>query len=315
MAQVVDCAIRGAVGEGSNLNPDDVQDLRKTVADAIGGLFKDNRNLTSEVSNTSMKLEHQIKRIEQMVHRAESVLAQMTIAISRGGGWGGGGGGAGPRRYASGSGERNEQNSVLLEIFKENLRLRGIEIDENPPHRRGSGRIAGRRAGGVCRTPSDTRTHSHRRRHGSSAGGSERQRRRSPAAPPNAAFIRRDGTLASHGRRRSRSGYRFQTLTPKKSRHRMTPSSNPQERPMHQSNTSSESQAGPRIKPVHGKPILAAATSDVDTGKTEKAMLLGIDLGTSRSSDRLHERHAQDRRELRRLRPRTRSAARCSRPT
>ena len=133
VAQVVDQAIRGAVGEGSNLNPDDVQDLRKTVADAIGGLFKDNRNLTSEVSNTSMKLEHQIRRIEQMVHRAESVLAQMTIAISRAGSWGGGGGGAGPRRYAAGSGQKNEQNSVLLEIFKENLKLRGIEIDENPP--------------------------------------------------------------------------------------------------------------------------------------------------------------------------------------
>ena len=133
VAQVVDGAIRSAIGDGSNLNPDDVQDLRKTVADAIGGLFKDNRNLTSEVSNTSMKLEHQIRRIEQMVHRAESVLAQMTIAISRGGGWGGGGGGAGPRRYASDSGQRNEQNSVLMEIFKENLRLRGIEIDENPP--------------------------------------------------------------------------------------------------------------------------------------------------------------------------------------
>jgi hypothetical protein len=132
VAQVVDAALRNAVGEGSSLNPDDVQDLRKTVADAIGGLFKDNRNLTSEVSNTSMKLEHQIRRIEQMVHRAESVLAQMTIAISRGGGWGGGGG-AGPRRYAAGTGQKNEQNSVLLEIFKENLKLRGIEIDENPP--------------------------------------------------------------------------------------------------------------------------------------------------------------------------------------
>ena len=54
---------------------------------------------------------------------------------------------------------------------------------------------------------------------------------------------------------------------------------------MHQSNTGTEPQAaGSRIKPVHGKPILAAATSDIDTGHTEKAMLLGIDLGTSRSS-------------------------------
>jgi rod shape-determining protein MreB len=49
---------------------------------------------------------------------------------------------------------------------------------------------------------------------------------------------------------------------------------------MHQQNT--EASAGPRIKPIAGKPILAS--SDIDTGITEKAMLLGIDLGTSRSS-------------------------------
>jgi rod shape-determining protein MreB and related proteins len=51
---------------------------------------------------------------------------------------------------------------------------------------------------------------------------------------------------------------------------------------MHQQNP--EASAGPRIKPIAGKPILAATTSDIDTGATEKAMLLGIDLGTSRSS-------------------------------
>jgi rod shape-determining protein MreB len=38
-----------------------------------------------------------------------------------------------------------------------------------------------------------------------------------------------------------------------------------------------------RIAPVAGKPILATS-ADVDTGYTEKALLLGIDLGTSRSS-------------------------------
>ncbi|HEX8521283.1 MAG TPA: MamK family actin-like protein [Tepidisphaeraceae bacterium] len=48
---------------------------------------------------------------------------------------------------------------------------------------------------------------------------------------------------------------------------------------MHQTNTEIPTS---RIKPVAGKPILA--TSDIDTGATEKAMLLGIDLGTSRSS-------------------------------
>src|SRR5438034_6227263 len=57
-----------------------------------------------------------------------------------------------------------------------------------------------------------------------------------------------------------------------------------QESSMHQSNVSTTESAPTlnRIKPIAGRPILAP--SDVDTGYTEKAMLLGIDLGTSRSS-------------------------------
>jgi hypothetical protein len=130
VAQVVDQAIRDSLGDSGSFGALNVTDLRRQVADAIGGLFKDNRNLTSQVSNTSVHLDHQVKRIETLVHRAESVLAQMTVAISRMGSFsGGGGGGGGPRRYATES-PRNEQNAVLLEIFKENLRLRGIEIDE-----------------------------------------------------------------------------------------------------------------------------------------------------------------------------------------
>ena len=129
VAQVVDQAIRDSLGDSGSFGSLNVSDLRKQVADAIGGLFKDNRNLTSQVSNTSVHLDHQVKRIETLVHRAESVLAQMTVAISRMGSMGGGGGGA-PRRMVVDKGPRNEQNAVLLEIFKENLRLRGIEIDE-----------------------------------------------------------------------------------------------------------------------------------------------------------------------------------------
>src|SRR3954468_5596792 len=49
---------------------------------------------------------------------------------------------------------------------------------------------------------------------------------------------------------------------------------------MHQSNESTAS----RLKPVQGKSILAATAGQDDSGVTEKAMLLGIDLGTSRSS-------------------------------
>jgi rod shape-determining protein MreB len=51
---------------------------------------------------------------------------------------------------------------------------------------------------------------------------------------------------------------------------------------MHQSNP--ETAATPRIAPVKGKTILAASNGGTDRGYTEKAMLLGIDLGTSRSS-------------------------------
>ena len=133
VAQVVDNALRDALVQHGGDTAGGMTGVREQVAEAISGLFKDNRNLTSQVSNTSMQLEHQIKRIEMITRRAEAVLAQMTIAIGKigSGGWGGGGGGMGPRRYATGSEPRNEQNAVLLEIFKENLRLRGIEIDES----------------------------------------------------------------------------------------------------------------------------------------------------------------------------------------
>ena len=58
---------------------------------------------------------------------------------------------------------------------------------------------------------------------------------------------------------------------------------------MHQSSNpdaGSASSSAPHrgLKPVKGKPILAAASNDNDTGVTERAQLLGIDLGTSRSS-------------------------------
>ena len=136
VAQVVDQAISQATngmsmagGGGININ-----ELRATVNEAIGGLFKDNRNLTSPAGggDSNRNLEHVVKRLEAMVQRQESLLAQMTIAIGRiGSGGGGGGGGWGPRRFAGQSaGGGGEQNAVLLEIFKENLKLRGIEIDE-----------------------------------------------------------------------------------------------------------------------------------------------------------------------------------------
>jgi hypothetical protein len=129
VSQVVDQALRQAMEAHPHVGMGAV-DVREQVAQAINGLFRDNRNLTSQVSNSSMQLENQIQRIESFVRRAESVLAQMTVAISRIGTGGGGGGGGGRRSYQAGSNMQSEQNSVLLEIFKENLRLRGIEIDQ-----------------------------------------------------------------------------------------------------------------------------------------------------------------------------------------
>src|SRR5437899_467454 len=69
VAQVVDQALRDSLGDSGQFGALNVSDLRKQVADAIGGLFKDNRNLTSQFSNTSMQMDHQVKRIEMMVHR------------------------------------------------------------------------------------------------------------------------------------------------------------------------------------------------------------------------------------------------------
>src|SRR5262247_1920732 len=52
---------------------------------------------------------------------------------------------------------------------------------------------------------------------------------------------------------------------------------------MAETNTQTATHARPKPKPIQpGRPILAP--SDVDEGATENALLLGIDLGTSRSS-------------------------------
>jgi rod shape-determining protein MreB and related proteins len=50
------------------------------------------------------------------------------------------------------------------------------------------------------------------------------------------------------------------------------------------SQSSSDASNAPRLKPVAGKTILNSRSANDDSGVAEKAMLLGIDLGTSRSS-------------------------------
>jgi hypothetical protein len=69
-------------------------------------------------------LENQIARLERLVRQAEATLTAVAAAARRGGGDGGG-----PRRRALQGGPRGEeQNAVLLEIFKANLDLvRGMQ--------------------------------------------------------------------------------------------------------------------------------------------------------------------------------------------
>jgi hypothetical protein len=70
-------------------------------------------------------LESQIARMANIVKQAEAALAAVSAAARRGGG----GGGGGPRRGSVAKGGKGEeQNSVLLEIFKSNLNLvRGMQ--------------------------------------------------------------------------------------------------------------------------------------------------------------------------------------------
>ncbi len=172
VAQVVDSALSDAMSD-SKVGMKGMSGVREQVAEAISGLFKDNRNLTSQVSSTSNQLEGQVKRIESMVKRAESVLAQMTLAISRMGSMNfSGGGGGGPRRYGSATSQGNEQNSVLMEIFKENLRLRGIEIDETgEAGAEGQAEVEGTEA--EAETETDARVETRDEAHGAGEAPSE----------------------------------------------------------------------------------------------------------------------------------------------
>ena len=79
-------------------------------------------------------LEAQLARMANMVKQAESALAAITAAARSGGFGGGGGGGGGRRRSAARAGGRSEeQNGVLLEIFKSNLALvRGMQEQPAP---------------------------------------------------------------------------------------------------------------------------------------------------------------------------------------
>ena len=124
VARVVDTAIAQSLtdDEGGSAT-------RQRVADAINELFKDTRNLTSQHNATNTSLEKQIGRLAGIIKQFEGSLASMQSAI-RNIGSGGGGASFGPRRNRNqfSGGQKEEQNAVLLEIFKSNLDLlRGME--------------------------------------------------------------------------------------------------------------------------------------------------------------------------------------------
>jgi len=122
VSETVDAAIAQSAAQADSEGA-----TRARVAQAIEGLFGDNRNIATQVNAT---MERQLLRMERLIVKTEAVLAAVAAAArSGGGGWGGNGGnGDGPRRTHVVE-TRHEQNAVLLEIFKENLRLRGIELD------------------------------------------------------------------------------------------------------------------------------------------------------------------------------------------
>jgi hypothetical protein len=142
VAEVVDQILAANMGSGEN----DAL-TRQRVAEAIDGLFKDNRNITSRVDQVNQtlqqttrsaheintNLERQISRLAGFITKAEDVLNRISAA-ARSGGFGFAGGYAPKRGRVVGTGQ--EQNAVLKEIFEHNLTLlRKFEgtSDENVP--------------------------------------------------------------------------------------------------------------------------------------------------------------------------------------
>ena len=124
VARVVDQAITQSL-----TNADNAADTRKSVAEAIEKLFTDNRNLTSPQGSVAanpaggQNLDRQIERLSSVIKNFENSLASMQMAIRNIGS--GGGGSFVPRRNVGQAqqGLREEQNAVLMEIFKTNMDL------------------------------------------------------------------------------------------------------------------------------------------------------------------------------------------------
>jgi len=108
-------AMSFARGEGA-------MQIRARVANAIHGLFKDYRNITSEApADHSSAMEEQLGKLQDVIQRTEKMLNSWSkYGPPRGGG--GEGGGKGKARHSKLS-RSNGPDEVLKEIFQANLSL------------------------------------------------------------------------------------------------------------------------------------------------------------------------------------------------
>jgi len=91
------------------------------IEEALGKMFGDNQNLTSELSPQQTALEDQIGRLSSVVMSVEKSMAQLTMAMRRGGGIPGEGGATRGQMIKAVKDPKNDK--VLLEIFETNLEL------------------------------------------------------------------------------------------------------------------------------------------------------------------------------------------------
>ncbi|HEY7087171.1 MAG TPA: hypothetical protein VH518_03720 [Tepidisphaeraceae bacterium] len=125
VAQVVDTTLAA-----SEADSESGAATRQRVANAISGLFHDNRNIASERSSESIAgmkvtggggdLAQQIGRLTGVVEQAERLISMMKQALANADS----GGGAPRRRASIVPSLSDEQNSVLREILQSNLDLR-----------------------------------------------------------------------------------------------------------------------------------------------------------------------------------------------
>jgi hypothetical protein len=135
VAQVVDQALAA-----SEADMEGEKSTRRRVADAIRGLFSENRNIATEqnsadaaampppvggsglsalASTSGEVLEQQITRLSEVIQQAEGLIGAMAAALRNLGSVG-----SAPRRQTAARTAGPQQNEVLLEIFKSNLDLR-----------------------------------------------------------------------------------------------------------------------------------------------------------------------------------------------